>query len=256
MNGDEGTGGGVGGSDIIVCYMGQPNSEIPRDMTHLIIDSSVKLIAARAFQGCEQLAEVELCEGLVKIGKGAFKDCKYLKRISKIPSTVKDIAAEAFSGCEELVEVELCEGLEEIGYAAFSYCYALRFFKVPSTVKKIVAEAFIGCDQLVEVELCEGLEEIGQEAFEGCKSLKSFKVPSTVKVICYGAFYGCEQLEEVEFCEDLNELIALKHLIWGNWALLTKMVTWAFSVRNVAAMNAIALTSPAISQLMASWTTD
>ena len=94
-------------------YVGQPNSEIPRNVTHVRIDPSVKIIPADAFRNCQQLVELVICEGLEQIGRHAFAGCKSLKRF-KAPSTLKVIAGWAFFECKELVKVELCEGLETV----------------------------------------------------------------------------------------------------------------------------------------------
>ena len=96
-----------GGNIVWFLYTGQPIADIPRDVSHVRIDPSVKLLAVGAFQNCEQLVVVELCEGLLWIGERAFDGCKSLKYI-KVPSTVKVIGVYAFFGCEQLAE--LCEG--------------------------------------------------------------------------------------------------------------------------------------------------
>ena len=105
------------------------------------------MIAKDAFQGCENLAVLELCEGLqqIEIGESAFLNCKSLKRF-KAPSTLKKIGRWAFHHCKLLAEVELSEGLEEIGVGAFWGCKSLKRLKVPSTVKKIGFDAFWRCD--------------------------------------------------------------------------------------------------------------
>ena len=92
MSGVKGSASGGGDNNITwFIYKGQPISEIPRDITHVRIDPSVKVIAAEAFEGCEELLEVELCKGLAQIGAGAFNGCKSLNRF-KVPHTVKKIA--------------------------------------------------------------------------------------------------------------------------------------------------------------------
>lgn len=83
-----------------------------------IFPSSVQVIDVNAFRHCEQLEEVELCEGLEKIEGSAFEDCKSLNRF-RIPSTVEEIRPVAAG-------VELCEGLQKIGKRAFSSCFSLR----------------------------------------------------------------------------------------------------------------------------------
>ena len=141
-------------------YTGQPNSEIPRDVTHVRIDPSVKEIAADAFRDCLQLAVVSIGGGgaLWRIGERAFYSCRLLKRF-KVPYTVKKIGDRAFHGCSQLEAVELCEGLEETGESAFHFCESLKLLKVPSTVEFIGECSFSECGQLEEVEFCEGLEK-------------------------------------------------------------------------------------------------
>ena len=118
---------------------------------------------------CGTLKEVELPNGLLEIGEGAFSQCTSLKRMS-IPS-ITVIPANAFMYCRKLEEVELCEGLQTIGNGAFNRCRALKRIVIPSTVTIIGSFAFHACCQLEEVELSEGrLEIIGQDAFTSCSA--------------------------------------------------------------------------------------
>ena len=202
----EGAGGGGMGNNVVwFLYTGQPYLEIPRDVTHVRIDPSVKVIDASAFRDCDKLIEVELCEGLELIGEHAFWGCKSLKCMA-IPSSVKVIGKHAFHGCHQLVQVEFYEGLEKIEHSAFNECKSLKFIKVPATVRVIGGSAFQRCDQLVEVELCEGLRTLFTSALQGCKSLKRIKVPSSIKGIEASTFRDCEQLEEVHLCEGLAKI--------------------------------------------------
>ena len=180
-------------------YTGQARSEIPRDVTHVRIDPTVKKIGNCAFMGCEKLVEVKLCEGLEEIGQAAFRGCNSLHRI-KIPSTVKKIDQLALYGCIQLKRVELCEGLEKIGRSAFTNCSSLPTIKIPSTVKVIDGDAFSDCDQLMGVELCNGVKKI--LAFDECFSLRNLVIspeveerrrphPGTGALQC---FAGCHDL--------------------------------------------------------------
>jgi len=127
-------------------------------VTHVRVHHSVKVIAARAFAGCQKLVEVELCEGLEVIGGEAFRDCISLKRIT-IQSSVRSIGSLAFGGCEGLVEVKLCEGLEKIGDYAFFDCVSLRNIAIPPACRVV-----------------------GVYAFEGCKSLRNIAIPPACRV--------------------------------------------------------------------------
>ena len=72
-------------------------------------------------RNCSNLREVELNEGLQKIGRMAFVSCPSLKSI-KLPSTVTEIGINAFSRCRNLREVTLNDGLQKFGDSAFSNC--------------------------------------------------------------------------------------------------------------------------------------
>ena len=132
------SGSDSGGDDDsnIVWFLYTGLGTVPRNVTHVIIDTSVKRIAPNTFNDCQQLVVVELNVGLEEIGGLAFFGCKSLKCI-KVPSTVKKIGVSAFHECTQLSKVELCEGLEEIAGFTFCVCYSLHCIKVPSTVKKI-----------------------------------------------------------------------------------------------------------------------
>jgi hypothetical protein len=46
--------------------------DIPRNITHVKVDLTVKSISEEAFKGCEQLMKVELNKGLERIDNQAF----------------------------------------------------------------------------------------------------------------------------------------------------------------------------------------
>ena len=140
--------------DVFI-YTGQESGDIPRDVTHVKVHPSVKVIKGSAFIHCSQLMNVELCEGLEKIGNRAFYSCTSLCRIV-IPKTVKVIGVEAFKSCSQLTNVELCEGLEKIGEQAFSNCISLQGIMIPSTVEVIDEWAFSG---VRNVKFCKEIEE-------------------------------------------------------------------------------------------------
>jgi hypothetical protein len=68
------------------------------------------IILSLAFGYCSQLTTVQLCEGLEKIGTGAFRGCLNLCGIL-IPLSVKVIDKDALDSCMQLKTVELRSGL-------------------------------------------------------------------------------------------------------------------------------------------------
>ena len=168
---------------------------VPEDVVRVRVHPSVTVIPEGAFDSCDALEEVELCEGLLEIGTRAFIHCNALTKI-KIPSTVTRIFWGYFQ-CRQLEDVELCEGnLREISVRAFSDTNIKRI-KIPSTVTLIDNYAFAGCYELAEVDLYEGLRSINYCAFEGCQSLKHITLPTTVTRIESFAFSSCKSLRDI-----------------------------------------------------------
>jgi hypothetical protein len=158
---------------------------IPKNVTHLKVDPSVKEIVARAFDDCWSLVEVEFSEGLERIGDEGFIDCSNLKYINKLPSTLMEIGDCAFEECESLVEVQFPEGLERIGQGAFSGCSSLTHVRIPSSVCRMEHSAFAECTRLISLELPDQLEliDLGARDIYGCQSLVNLAVPSGQRVV-------------------------------------------------------------------------
>ena len=194
--------GGMGGNNNNIVWLLYTGQDVPWDVNHARIDPSVKVIAASAFSSCEQLVEVEICEGVERIEEYAFSGCISLKRF-RVPSTVKMIGNSAFSLCSQLVEVEFSEGLELIKSRAFSGCKLLKFMKVPSSVKMIEKESFSRCHQLKSVEISDRIEKIDSSAFQHCFSLRSALVPPETQAL---QFFG-------PGCHDLMKLFGSKEKI-------------------------------------------
>ena len=151
------------------------------------------------------LIEVELCNGLRKIGNNALRSCTSLERIG-VPSTVTEIGEGAVQNCTALREVVLRDGLQKIGFGAFLCCQSLESVAIPSTVATIGKFSFWCCTSLRNVVFCEGLNVIGNQAFQSCKLLQSVTIPSTVATIGERAFFDCTSLRAVRFDEGIHHI--------------------------------------------------
>lgn len=93
----------------------------------------------------EIIEELFLPEGLKRIERFAFKECKSLRSI-QFPKSLEEIEKGAFEHCELLTEIVLPEGAKKIGSYAFQSCRSLRVIRVPSDCQ-IDEQAFEGCSR-------------------------------------------------------------------------------------------------------------
>ena len=170
-------------AEVVFEYTGE-GCAVPKDVTIVLFHPSVVEVEYVVFKECRELREVIFNDGLKKIGKLAFWDCKSLSSIT-LPPTVTEIEREAFRNCSNLREVVFHEGLQTIGQCAFLDCTSLSRITLPSTVTEIGnydafadcitigSYVFCGCSNLREVVFHEGLQKIGVSAFLSCRSLQA-----------------------------------------------------------------------------------
>lgn len=104
-----------------------------------------------------QITSIKIGDGITRIGKCAFCDCKYLTNID-IPDNVTEIGRMAFAGCSDLRSVTIGKSVEKIDGLAFWECKSL-------TCVTYYGETDPNCD----------------DAFEDCTQLKEVYVPSNYK---------------------------------------------------------------------------
>ena len=183
----------------------------------IVFPSTLKKIGDDAF--CDLSVEhYDLPEGLIEIGKSAFKNNANIKDIT-IPKSVKIIKRYAFSNCkklktvlflgrpkfEEYVFERTAISEETIDFTIFGEIIprgtfyegtGLNCVTIPKTVNTIGDNAFaystVRCVDLGSVEY------IQERAFAGCKNLKSISLPNTLKEIPFGAFSSCILLKDVK----------------------------------------------------------
>jgi len=205
-----------GSSDYV--YDGKAN--VPKDVAHVIVSSSVVEIPGAAFKDCEKLESINFPSSLFCIGYSAFYGCHELKKIN-MSSSVISIGNEAFFGCFGLEDINLPEGLLSIGDNAFRQCVSLLEITLPQSLERLggrTGGVFRQCPSLREINIppqittlprgtfscCSGLEkvtlpsklkEIGKDAFASCALLKYIDLPETVEIIHPTAFSQCATLE-------------------------------------------------------------
>ena len=186
-------------------YNEQSRDQIPEDVEHLIVDSSVEEIPPRAFRRIGSLAKVEIKSGVQTIGQLAF--CQ----------------------CEDLQKVVLSMGLTRIGARAFHSCSTLTEIIIPSTVVEIDCWAFYNCSSLSNtIDLPMGLQRIGRFAFANCHNLVKIAIPSTVTDFGGDVFYGCDNFQSIDMKGGDNLPLAIR--LSTQYPTKTQNITMSFLV--------------------------
>ena len=185
----------------------------------------VTIIDDYCFQYME-IIEINLPEGLLKIGKNAFQGTQ-IKNVT-IPNSVTSIGDCCFSN-SKLISATLGDGLEEVqGFESCSYLETVTFGK---NVKKIASSAFLKCYKLNNIELPDGLVSIGNTAFDSCSYLDNITIPSSLSSIGTLAFSDCNMLHNVFYrgtAEQWNDLIS-NHTMGGNDRLINAYVVYNYT---------------------------
>ena len=181
------------------------------------------------FQGCSNLATVNIGDNVKFIPSYAFRNCTGLTSIT-IPDSVTSIGESAFSGCTELTSIIVVKGnskyhsagnclietatktlilgcktsdiptdgsVTSIGKDAFYFCSGLTSITIPDSVTSIGGSAFSFCTGLTNVTIPNSVTSIGWGAFKGCSGLTSVTIGNGVTSIGPSTFYNCTGLTSV-----------------------------------------------------------
>jgi hypothetical protein len=160
----------------VFVYMGEGEADAPRDVVRVMVDPSVTSIPANVFSGRRELAEVELCEGVVEIGEQSFGYCDRSIRKINIPNSIRRIKDCAFGGSLRC-PIRLHDGIESIGEGSFSSCIFTNF-RVPPLITVIPNCMFQACRAMFSLELSENMREIRNYAFYYCRCLRNVAIPT------------------------------------------------------------------------------
>lgn len=197
---------------LLLCYKkGIRKYEVPKQVVE---------ICDFAFSGCDQLKELTLNEGLVRIGKNAFDNTIRLERIT-LPLSVVDLEDynKAFEIDEyhpnylsdkgviykklannnllllkatdkSLTNYEMLPNTTEMLRKAFQYCLKLTSIKFSNLITRIPEEAF-EYSGITELQFPDVLTVIDISAFRECNKLMKVELNENVRVIGNYAFAAC-----------------------------------------------------------------
>lgn len=179
--------------------------------------------------GCDEevCEDIVIPDGVIKIGKEAFKDKTDIESVV-LPESLEEIGDMAFSNCGNITDIVLNEGLNSIGYDAFKGTQ-LSEVVIPYSVKYIGPSAFtcqmdvdssnldyVDIDGILytfyetelviypsdrtdeKYEVYEGVTHISCFAFED-SNLTSLSFPDSITSLESNILNGCENLIELTF---------------------------------------------------------
>ena len=155
-----------------------------------------------------KIEEVVIPEGVKKIGRCAFSDCKALRKIT-LPNSLNVIGDYCFLNCENLEEIATCNIDIGIGYHALEGCNKLNKKELsfsPFVIENGILKSYADYKKEYEIVIPEGVTKIGEYAFKDCCNIRTVIIPDGVKSIGDYAFSGCSDLENIEIPDSLIEM--------------------------------------------------
>ena len=203
--------------------IGCKTSEIPNDVTiigefaffnclgleKITISGNVEVIKNSAFGGCKNLKQVEMLEGVKRIGNlnsngvcEIFRNCNSITELT-IPASVEQINPGFNAFCDNLTKLTVNENNSVyksennciIEKATNEVVFGCKSSKIPNYAQSIGEFAFYGCD-ITEFSVPEGIKHIKPSAFAYSK-LKRINLPDSLKTIESCTFADCKNLTEI-----------------------------------------------------------
>ena len=192
-----------------------------RNIISVELQNGITTIGDYAFDECNNLTEVILCDSLISIGEMTFpselkatttyQNGRYIgsesnpymlllgmekRNVSSftIHKDTKFIGHHAFWAASDLTAVVIPNGVLELDYFAFAFCESLAYLDLPESLTAIRLGAFYGCSSLTSVDIPNSVKTIGSNAFEDCTSLTTLELPADVRDIGDEIIRGCISL--------------------------------------------------------------
>ena len=152
-------------------------------------------IADSAFVQKNYIKSVYIPEGVLSIGKEAFRECKNLTTIN-LPKSITYVDKYAFYACENVSYMKLSPSLTQINNASFTGS-SITKIEIPEGVTTIGLDAFGNSIKLIEAKLPSTLKTIERGVFWNCLSLIEITIPASVTTIGEFSFYHCNALTDI-----------------------------------------------------------
>ena len=166
-------------------YMQSYFYNIPASLTSVTVTDATSISAA-AFNGCRNLTEISLNDGITSIGASAFQNCVSLESF-RIPAGISSLQPNLFSSCTGLKSLTVSENSEY-----YSSVNGDVYSKDGKTLVLCISGRFNE-----NVTVADGTESIDQRAFDMCSAIKNLVIPDSVTTMARGTLSGCTSLESL-----------------------------------------------------------
>lgn len=158
-----------------------------KEITDLVIPSTVTAIGDFAFAHCIGLTSVEIPNSVTSIGCSAFEYCKNIPSVN-IPNSVISIDMYAFESCEKLTSVYLPASLNLIASGAFNNCLQLSsvYYNTENPIESVDELGFTPFSNTPE----DATLYVPEVAVEKCKTIQPWQ--SFKNIVAYD-FSGIEE---------------------------------------------------------------
>lgn len=183
---------------------------------HDIASTSPISYAKHLFLNGNEIIDLEIPEGVEKIGSCCFLGCSSLSSVT-IPNSIKSIGHGAFAGCSGLTSVYISDiaawcdiffgdGASDLYNNSNPLTTANHLFlngeeikeiDIPNSVSSISNYAFYGFNNLKKITIPNSVTSIGGHAFEGCSSITNISLHPNIESIGSHAFADCSNLSSV-----------------------------------------------------------
>ena len=185
------------------CYVsGYKNSfyyNIPSSLTNVIVTNQ-NVVPTAAFNGCENITQINFTSTLNGIGIAAFQNCTSLIKFNTEQENTlclygknASVGNYAFNGCSTIENILLDENVNVLGDYAFANCINVKEINLNNSINSIGAYAFQNISIPTEVVVYNSTTYIGCGAFQGCNGLIEMTLPFTGKsadASAYEAVFG------------------------------------------------------------------
>ncbi len=169
-----------------------------KDITSVVMPSSVTSMGTGVFSGCTSLTSVSLSSSLNGIPEETFRECLSLGSVT-IPDSATSIGSNAFYGCASLSSVSIPASVSSISTDAFSGCGNLSNISVASGNGAYASSD--GClynasktrlllvpEGKTSLAIAAGTTTIGTGALQDCTGISTVSLPNSVTTIEANAF--------------------------------------------------------------------